>query len=73
MGGQKWGKMHYGFGRWKGHIMIADVKELEEMDALELHARKLNPKEVLTPLKGQKFIFPVADGTVKILEEIRIW
>ena len=44
--------------------MIADIEELE-MDASELHARRLNAKEVLTPIKGDNFIFPVADGTVK--------
>ena len=49
---------------WKGDIMIADIEELEEMDASELHARSLNAKEVLTPMKGDNFIFPVADGTV---------
>ena len=31
--------------------MVADIEELEEMDASELHARRLNAKEVLTPLK----------------------
>ena len=36
------------------------------MYASELHARRLNAKEVLTPMKGVKFSFPVADGTVKI-------
>ena len=36
------------------------------MDASELHARRLNAKEVLTLTKGDNFIFPVADGTVKI-------
>ena len=41
--------------------MAADIEELEEMDASELHARRLNAKEV--------FIFPVADGTVKIFRE----
>ena len=51
---------------WKGDIMVADIEELEEMDASELHARRLNAKEVLTPMKGENFIFPVADGTVKI-------
>ena len=35
-------------------------------DASELHARRLNAKEVLTPMKGEIFIFPVADGTFKI-------
>ena len=46
--------------------MIANIEELEEMDASELHARRLNAKEVLTPLRSGNFIFPVADGTVKI-------
>ena len=36
------------------------------MDASEIHARRLNAKEVLTPMRGDNFIFPVADGTVKI-------
>ena len=51
---------------WKRDIMVADVEELEEMDASELHTRRLNAKEVLTPVKGETFIFPVADGTVKV-------
>ena len=46
--------------------MVADIEELEEMDASELHARRLNAKEVLTPQWSGNFIFPVADGTVKI-------
>ena len=46
--------------------MVADIEELEQMDASELHARRLNAKEVLTPMKNEKFIFPIADGTVKI-------
>ena len=49
----------------KGDILVADIGVLEEVDASELHARKLNAKEVLTPMKGDNFIFPVADGTVK--------
>ena len=53
-------------GIWKGDIMVADKEELEEMDASELHARKFNVKEVLTPQRSGNFIFPVADGTVKI-------
>ena len=46
--------------------MVADIEELKEMDASELHARRLNAKEVLTPQRSVNFIFPVADGTVKI-------
>ena len=49
--------------------MVADIEELEEMDAPELHARRLNAKEVLTPMKGENFIVPVADGTDKISGE----
>ena len=45
--------------------MVADIEELEVMDASEIHAKRLNAKEVLTPTKG-KFHVPVADGTVKI-------
>ena len=46
--------------------MIADNEELEEMDASELHARRLNAKEVSTPQRSGNFTFPAADGTVKI-------
>ena len=50
---------------WKGDIVVADIEELEEMDASELHARRLNAKEVLTSQRSGNFIFPVADGTVE--------
>ena len=46
--------------------MVADIEELEEMDASELHAQMLNANEVLPPQRSGNFIFPVADGTVKI-------
>ena len=36
------------------------------MDVPELYARRLNAKEVLTPQRSGNFIFPVADGKVKI-------
>ena len=45
--------------------MIGDSEELEEMDASEIHARRLNAKEVSTPQTSGNFIFPVGDGTVK--------
>ena len=51
---------------WKGDIMVTYIEELEEMDASELHARRLNAKDVLTPMKGESFKCPVADGTIKI-------
>ena len=45
--------------------MVAGIEELEEMDAPEPHARRLNAKEVLSPQRSGNFIFPVAHGTVK--------
>ena len=35
----------------------------------EFHARWINAEEVLTVMEGEIFIFPVADGTVKISGE----
>ena len=51
-------------GIWKGDIVVADIEELEQMDASELYARGLNAKEVLTAQKSGNFRFPVTDGTV---------
>ena len=36
------------------------------MDASEIYAKRLNAKEVSTPMSGEKFTFPIADGTVKL-------
>ena len=58
--------LYAGRGIWKGDIVVANIEELEEMDASELHARRLNAKEVLTPQRSGNFIFLVTDGTVKI-------
>ena len=56
-------------GIWKGDMKVADIEEFEEVDASELHARRLNAKEVFTPQRSGSFIFSVADGTVTILGE----
>ena len=42
-----------------------DFEELEEMDASEIHAKRLNAKEVTLPNSGVNYTFPVADGVVK--------
>ena len=52
-------------GIWKGDILIADIEELEKMDASEIYSQRINAKEVLITQKGEEFIFPVADGTAK--------
>ena len=43
--------------------MVADIEEFEKMDASEIHARRLNAKEVQTPMSGEKFDIP--DRTCK--------
>ena len=51
---------------WKGNILVADIEEVEQMDASEFHARRLNAKEVITPMRGEMLKFSIADGTVKL-------
>ena len=53
-------------GIWKGDILVADIEELERMDASENHVRRLNAKEVITPQNGEYFTFPIADGKVRL-------
>ena len=47
--------------------MVADIEELETMDASEIYAKRLNAKEVIYPKENGKFIFPVADGRIKFV------
>ena len=42
-----------------------DLEELEEMDASEIHAQRLNAKEVILRKSDENCKFPVADGTVQ--------
>ena len=46
--------------------MVADIEELETMDASEIYSKRLNAKEVVFPKQGE-FIFPTADGRIKTL------
>ena len=45
-------------------MLVADIEELETMDASEIYSKRLNAKEVIFPKQGQ-FIFPIADGRIK--------
>ena len=56
----------YAGGIWKGDVLIADLEELETMDASEIYSKRLNAKEVIFPKQGE-FIFPIADGRIKLL------
>ena len=39
-------------GIWKGDILIADIEELESMDASEIDPRRIKAKDVLISHKG---------------------
>ena len=60
------GYVLYAWRIWKGDIMVADMEALAKMDASEIHAWRLNAKQVLSFMKGEKFRFPIADGRVKL-------
>ena len=42
---------------WKGDTTVADIEELETMDASEIYSKRLNAKEVIFPKENGKFIF----------------
>ena len=55
----------YAGGIWKGDVLIADLEELETMDASEIYSKRLNAKEVIFPKEKGEFIFPIEDGRIK--------
>ena len=50
---------------WKGDVLVADLEELETMDASEIYSKRLNAKEVIFPKEKGEFIFSIADGRIK--------
>ena len=56
----------YAGGIWKRVILVADIEELEMMDASEIYSKRLNAKEVIFPKDNGKLIFQVADGRIKL-------
>ena len=56
----------YAEGIWKGDILVADIEELETMDASEIYAKRLNAKEVIFPQRKWKIHFPSRRWTNKI-------
>ena len=51
---------------WKGDVLVADLEELETVDASEIYSKRLNSKEVIFPKEKGEFIFPIADGRIKL-------
>ena len=60
------GKALYTERIWKGDTLVADIEELETMDASEIYSKRLNAKEVILPKENGNFIFPIADGRIKL-------
>ena len=57
----------YAGGIWKGDVLVAQIEELETMDASEIYSKRLNAKEVIFPKEKRRiFIFPIADGRIKL-------
>ena len=52
----------------EGDALVADIEELQNMDASEIHARRLDAKEVLMLRSGDTCTFTVADGTIELTE-----
>ena len=58
---------------WKGDILVADIEELETMDAPEIYSKRPNAKEVIFLKENGKCIFQSQMDESKHLEEIRNW
>ena len=61
----------YAGGIWKGDVLIADLEELETMDASEIYSKRLNAKEVIFPKEKENLFFQSQMDESKPLEEIR--
>ena len=58
-------------GIWKGDITVADIEELETMDASEIYSKRLNAKEVMFSKKMENLHFHPQMDESNLLEEIR--
>ena len=47
----------YAGGVWKGDVLVADLEELETMDASEIYSKRLNAKEVIFPKEKRRIYF----------------
>ena len=56
----------YAGGIWKGDVLVADLEELETMDASEIYAKKTQCERGNISQRNRR-IFPIADGRIKPL------
>ena len=52
---------------WKGDILVADIEELETMDASEIYSKKTQCKRDDISQRKWKIHFPAADGRIKFV------
>ena len=57
---------------WKGDVLVADLEELEAMDASEIYSKRLNAKEVILPEEKGNFFQSQMDES-NSLEEMKTW
>ena len=64
----------YAEGIWKGDIMVADIEELETMDASEIYSKKDSmQRKWYFPKKMENLFFQPQMDESNFLEEIRNW
>ena len=56
---------------WKGDTSVADIEQLETMDASEIYSKRLNAKEVIFHPKMENSFFQSQMDESNFLEEIR--
>ena len=61
----------YAVGIWKGDVLVADLEELETMDASEIYSKRLDAKEVIFPKEKGDLFFQSQMDESNPLEEIR--
>ena len=59
-----------GCGRGQEIFWLQTLRSWENWTRQKIHARRLAAQEVLTKKRGEKFIFPIADGTSKLFGRI---
>ena len=59
-------------GIWKGDLVVADIEDLEKLDAWEILARRVNAKEVITPKREWQVYIPNRRWNGKIVRK-RLW
>ena len=62
--------LHAG-GIWKGDVLVADLEELETMDASEIYSKRLNAKEEIFPTEKGVFIFQSQMDESSLFEKIK--